>query len=441
MPEAHDTDLTTPADLARRFHALSCFDHIIVAVSGGSDSIALLRLLDLWVTAIRPDRPNIQVATVDHDLREGSADEAAFVANVAGALGYRHRTLVWRGSKPKSGVQELAREARYSLLLDVAAEFSGDSVILTAHTQDDQAETMLMRLARGSGPDGLSSIPARTSREGVVIARPLLDATKVQLKAFLKSVNQDWREDPSNTLTEFERIRVRTAQPARQQLALSDKALAQTAQRMQRARHSLELIAQDLLQTVAEGQNALHFGVFEWRSDMMGRFGAEVGIRCLRRVVHVIGAQTARPNLSQIERLYETLAENGFRGTTLHGARFIMINGSDRQRLFIFRETGRLGLRQLDLTPGMDALWDGRFAVRAGPELSNGFNMRALRQEDLSELQIPTLDHIPASLRTAILLTLPAVWQGSTLLGVPHFNACHAEISVDVAQIKTRLCN
>ncbi len=439
MSDAPDSDLTAAIELGRHFGFLEDFDHIIVAVSGGSDSMALLRLIDLWVSQEQLDRETFHVLTVDHGLRDGSADDAAFVEVAAKSLGFPTRTLTWTGDKPSSGLQALAREARYRLLCDAAKVLSGRGIILTAHTQDDQAETVLMRLARGSGPDGLSAIPALSVRNGVTIARPLLDLTRRQLVSLLQSLGQPWRDDPSNDLKDFERIHIRHAQSARQQLRLCDQALAQTARRMHAARQSLNLIAAHMLQQAAHDQPALPVGAFAWRPESMNQYGADVAIRCLRHVIHVIGGQSDKPNLSQVENLYDTLSDPAFRGTTLHGSRLVPVDNLGARRIFILRETGRLGLPDLTLEPNTTALWDGRFAFRTAPKLADGYRLRPLRPDDVRKLELPHGDGLPTCLWREVLLTLPALWCGDQLLCVPHFEACEGDITFDRSHLSDRL--
>ena len=139
----------------------------VLAISGGPDSTLLLR----GAAGLRPfgEVLPLVTATVDHGLRPESAAEAEQVAAWSEAIGIPHRTLRWHGEKPRSGLQEAAREARYSLLAELARDI-GAARVLTAHTLDDQAETMLMRLARGSGLSGLRGMAAETHLQGIVLA-------------------------------------------------------------------------------------------------------------------------------------------------------------------------------------------------------------------------------------------------------------------------------
>lgn len=182
---------------------------VIVAVSGGSDSIALLVLANIW--ALKHD-VTLQAVTVDHGLRPEAAAEAAFVSGVCAGLGVPHVTLAWEGLKPSFGIQEAARQSRYSLMDDFAHEIGAD-VILTGHTRDDQAETILMRCLRQSPSGdgrGLSGMSQNTwLYGGCSIYRPLLCTDRKMLRDFLTGMTQSWVEDPSNHDTSYERVRLR----------------------------------------------------------------------------------------------------------------------------------------------------------------------------------------------------------------------------------------
>ena len=153
---------------------------LLLAVSGGPNSLALMLLASRW--SLRDKMP-IHVATVDHGLRANSREEAIFVAREAEALGFPHRLLVWEGAKPLTRLQERAREARYVLLAGCAAEIDPSCAVVTAHHADDQAETILFRLCRGSGVAGLSGMSAVSTLDGLKLLRPLLDTPKTALEA------------------------------------------------------------------------------------------------------------------------------------------------------------------------------------------------------------------------------------------------------------------
>lgn len=213
------------------FEGLSPEARLLAAVSGGPDSIALLGLLAEWAKG--PGRPAIHAATVDHGLRPEAAAEAEDVAALCRRLGVPHRTLRWEGAKPASGVQTEARRARYALLAAEARRLGG-AALVTAHTLDDQAETVLMRLAHGSGPSGLVGMRARAERDGLVLARPLLGIAKARLVATAQARGLPFIRDPSNADERFERVRWRAAMPLLAQRGLTAERLGRLAERMAR---------------------------------------------------------------------------------------------------------------------------------------------------------------------------------------------------------------
>jgi tRNA(Ile)-lysidine synthase len=203
--------LSTPASapLFDGFVALALGDvpTVAVAISGGGDSTALLSLL---LTKFPPDqqRPRVLALTVDHRLRPESAEEAERVGALCRRLGVEHRVLVWEGQKPSRGVAEAARLARYRLLAKAARD-AGAHIVLTGHTADDQAETFAMRSQRGEGPGLAGMAPATLFNSSVWFVRPLIDARRADLRAYLRARGESWIDDPSNGNPAYERARIR----------------------------------------------------------------------------------------------------------------------------------------------------------------------------------------------------------------------------------------
>ena len=213
---------------------------IVLAVSGGPDSLALMWLAARWRHALTRG-PRLLAVTIDHGLRREAAREAREVKRLARSLGLTHRTMRWTGAKPKSGLPAAARSARYRLLVKAARE-SGATYILTAHTRDDQAETLLMRLVRGSGIAGLSAMARESEREGVRLARPLLDVPKSQLIATLRKAKLGFADDPTNRDVSFTRPRLRALMPALAAEGGDARNLARLASRLARANTAIELL-------------------------------------------------------------------------------------------------------------------------------------------------------------------------------------------------------
>lgn len=246
-----DDDLSPiPAQAARALFAdWRAAPSLLLAVSGGPDSVALMWLAARWRRALK-NGPQLLAVTVDHGLRAASAREALDVKRLAGTLGMAHRTLRWTGDKPASGLPAAARAARYRLLAQ-AARAAGASHILTAHTRDDQAETVLMRMARGSGLTGLRAMARQSDRDGIILARPLLDVPKARLVATLQKAGIGFAVDPTNADPDFTRPRWRALAPALAAEGLHARALARLAGRLRRADQALDLMADGAEQALA----------------------------------------------------------------------------------------------------------------------------------------------------------------------------------------------
>lgn len=233
MPSAErDARPFADDELSSLFSIFPRNGRVILAISGGADSTALLVLAQRWRVG-QSNGPDLIVATVDHGLRAGSLPDAERVCALADQLGLPHELLTWNGAKPSTGIEAAAREARYGLLLRFAQKIGAIAVSL-AHTLDDQAETVLMRLAAGSGPAGLASMRARETRGTVELLRPLLGVRKARLAATLRNAGIDWSDDLTNVDSRFARGRLRNAAAVLAREGLTPERLARLAARMAR---------------------------------------------------------------------------------------------------------------------------------------------------------------------------------------------------------------
>lgn len=294
-------DALSDEGLDRLFASLNHASGIVAAVSGGPDSTALMHLIARWSAA--GERPPVLVATIDHGLRPEAAAEATFVAQEAAALGLPHRVLAWTGDKPRTGIQEAAREARYRLLLDHARE-AGASHLLTAHTRDDQAETVMMRLARGSGLSGLSGMPRETNRHGIRHVRPLLDWPKSALLDLCR--REGWRfvDDPSNASERYARVRWRRLMPLLAAEGLDAERLARFAERAAQADEALDLKAREALERagpVFEGRG------LSFQAGILASEPFEIALRVLEQGIAGTGLENSR--LHRLEACTERLRE------------------------------------------------------------------------------------------------------------------------------------
>jgi len=329
--------------------------HLAVGVSGGADSVALAVLAQDWV---RARRGRVTALTVDHGLRPESAGEAAAVGRQMASFGIEHRVLTWRGAKPLSRVQDHARRARYALLCDWCRE-TGVLHLLLAHQRGDQAETVLMRLASGSGPDGLAAMAAVVETPAVRLLRPLLANAPEQLRATLRERGVSWIEDPSNLDPAYQRNRVRAALPGLAETGVTECGLAEFADRMGRAREALEESAAVLIGRAVHLHPA---GFARVDRHALASAPAEVSLRALGRVLAAVGGRGYGPASAKLERLHARLAKDcADVRNTLAGCRVIC----DSRSILVCRE--QRGLPEpTAVTAGERLLWDGRFRIGLG---------------------------------------------------------------------------
>lgn len=287
----------TDDELPALFATFPVSGRVILAVSGGADSMALLVLALRWRTQTKAQTEFI-AATVDHGLRPEARREAKTVAAAAKALGVAHRVLVWRGAKPKTGIEAKARTARYTLLGKLART-EGASHVATAHTLDDQAETVLMRLAAGSGPAGLGGIRPVEPGDGFILVRPLIAVRKARLIATLRAAGTAWSEDPMNRDLSFARPRMRAAQAALAAEGLTPERLGLLAARTHRAETALAVLAEASIRPS---------GSVEGRALAAGP--DEIAIRRLTAEIRAVRPQKPhRPRLEQLETLWDELRQ------------------------------------------------------------------------------------------------------------------------------------
>jgi tRNA(Ile)-lysidine synthase len=292
-------------EAADLFSSLSAEARLLVAVSGGPDSVALLALLAEW--AREPGRPALHAATVDHGLRAASGEEAQGVAALCDKLGVPHRILRWIGPKPDTGLQERARAARYALLAD-EAERLGGAVLVTAHTLDDQAETLLMRMARGSGPSGLAAMRERIRKGPITLVRPLLAVPKARLVTTAQAQGLPFVTDPSNGDPRFERVRWRSLMPGLADEGLSVERLALLARRIARLDEAAALRAKALLPELRLPAPAGAAPVLRLRFEALLAEPEEIVLRVIALALEDVGCESGGTRrLERLEACVEAL--------------------------------------------------------------------------------------------------------------------------------------
>ena len=307
MSAAEDAAPVSAAEARELFQPLARASALVLAVSGGPDSTALLLLAARWRRA-RKGGPKLVAVTVDHGLRRESPREARAVAQLARRLGIPHRILRWEGDKPTTGLQEAARAARYRLLAG-AAERARARYILTAHTLDDQAETVLLRMARGSGLSGLGAmapIAPLAAGRNLALVRPLLHIPKTRLVATLARAKVGFVQDPSNSDPRFARTRMREVMLTLAREGLDARRLAVLARRMRRAEAAIEMAVGAATAALSRGPWSSS-GPLRFDAASFAGLPAEVALRLLGRAI----AQTGNEGAVELGKLEALLAALG----------------------------------------------------------------------------------------------------------------------------------
>lgn len=355
-----------------------------VALSGGGDSVALLHLC-------RVAGLTVEAVTVDHALRAESAAEAAVVAGDCAALGVRHEVRVWRHGAVGGNLMDAARRARVGLIRDWAVK-RGIGVVALGHTRDDQAETLVMGLARAAGIDGLAGMRPSWTEGGVRFVRPLLEAGRAELRAWLEAQGIPWIDDPTNENDRFARVRARKALAVMEPLGISAEGLVTVARNLAEAREALDAaMAEAAARLVREVAGALVL-------DAPG-FAALPG-EVRRRLVVAALAWVSRagyaPRADAVARLAAAIIDG--RDATLWGCRL--------RRGVLMREAKATGT-------GAGPLWDGRWVIE-GP-WAQGLTVRAMGAEGLRACK----DWRAAGVSREILAVTPGIWAGETLVSAP----------------------
>ncbi|MCE9507484.1 MAG: tRNA lysidine(34) synthetase TilS [Alphaproteobacteria bacterium] len=383
---------------------------IAAAVSGGGDSLALTFLLQEW---IRSRGGEMLALTVDHGLRPGSAGEAAQVRELLQARGVAHEILHWEGNKPSTHVQELAREARYELLLQACQSY-GFPVLAVAHNLEDQLETFWMRLAHGSGLDGLSAMAPSREAGGVSIIRPVLPFSRAQLRETCAQHDIHWIEDPSNRNEKYLRVKLRQFENLLAEEGLTPARLSQTLQKLEDAREALQVMteraAASCVRLHPEGYAALKISA--WKE-----YPRDIQRRILGQALGTMAASAYPPGFEALEQTRLDLHDPAFAGKTLAGCEIFPGRSGD---MLIAREAHAVAGR---VSAAKGEIWDDRFRVSGF--VSESLEIGALGEAGLAELR-KNIKGFGASMRKLEALpfkvkrVLPALWQGENLLAVPH---------------------
>lgn len=394
-------------DLMDRLGPFEPRPRVAVGVSGGSDSLALCILLEAWANR---SGGSLLALTVDHGLRHNAAAEAVQVGVWLAARGIAHDVLRWDGEKPAAGIQAAARDARHRLMAD-RCRSEGILHLALAHHLEDQAETTLLRFAKGSGPDGLAGMSPLRESGPVRILRPLLGTPRARLKEILESAGQPWIEDPSNRSAAYARVRLRAMADALAGEGWTPAHAADTARRAGRSRAALESATARLL---AEAAEVWPEGCVLLRPDPIRAAPDDLALRALGRCLASVGGARYQPRRDAVERFHGSLLEGAPpRGATLGGCRIIPRRDG---RLLVAREPRAAGER-IATRGGTTLRWDGRFLVTVPP----GSGGIVARLGPVAGAVPKHLERLPAVVRE----TLPVLLREDGAKDFPRFDSAN----------------
>lgn len=383
-------DVFRPVDFSGRAR-------VVVAVSGGGDSLGLLLLLQDHLKP-RANAPPLLAVTIDHGLRPESGEEAQRVAHLCRQWDIAHRTLRWGGAKPGSGVSEAAREARFDLLAQ-AAEDAGTDLVFTGHTADDQAETLAMRRARGHGR-GLAGIaPATLYNNRVWFLRPLLTERRASLRTFLRGRAVAWIEDPTNRDRRFERVRVRQS--------LSEDEIGRLLEQAEKEAAMREAAGREAAATTSRFADEVAPGLF--RLDKTGFIDAKGGtaLYAFRILLAVAGGTPHLPPENRAgEILSQAMAE---RARATLSRSIVTAHGP---HIYLHRENRNLPRTNLSA----ETLWDGRYRIVPSDDAPN-LTITPFGAANAHSAEIGGFD-APAGLVRSALAAQPALCSGGAWLGL-----------------------
>ena len=400
--------------LIKIFNAQIIDSKIAIAVSGGVDSMVLMNLAK--ESDFLNDK-NVFILVVDHGLRAESKQEAKFVKNEAKKLGFPTRILKWKGSKPNKRIQEEARNKRYSLLINFCRENNINNLYL-AHHLDDQIETFLFRMFRGSGLQGLTSFSSSYERNGLTLIRPLIDTPKSELISYARRKKINWVEDPSNENQKYDRVKLRKVLPLIYKEGFDKKVFLKSVKKLRLANQALDQITKEfVLQYVIINKNISVF----IKKELFLTAPEDVQLRVLQNTIRIFsGERYYSPNYLKILNLMNWARnDNNISAKTLGGTIFRKRKGG----LILYKEVKKLNdIKPIKLSKSKYKAWDNRFLIKINKSVKGEISY--LGNEGVKILKSKKIlgkkgfNGIPLT----ALYSIPAMWDGKRLISAPFFD-------------------
>jgi tRNA(Ile)-lysidine synthase len=384
---------------------------LAVAFSGGADSTAMVLLAARWA---KRRGGEVLAVTIDHGLRPESAAEAKLAQSRIRALGVAGKILRWKNNQPSSGIQNAARMARYELMSGWCRR-NGILHLLLAHHQEDQAETMLHRLGRQTGADGLAGMARIRETADVRLLRPCLNVSRNRLQAVVGAHGVDWVEDPSNQDQAYARVRLRNLLPALEVEKISPVSLGGTAHRLAEVRQSME---NQMALVLANSAEMSSLGYVRIDRAAIIDTEREIARRILERLLGSVGGNLYPARRYAADHLLDDIRQNShFKARTLAGCRIIQ----KKDDILVVREAARCPVQKVTLGGWLD--WDNRYRIlvsAAGISNRTDFFVRALGDGFPRKTAEKLTKNSPRVLNLAVRRALPSVWDRYGLVGVPH---------------------
>ena len=400
--------------LIKIFNAQIIDSKIAIAVSGGVDSMVLMNLAK--ESDFLNDK-NVFILVVDHGLRAESKQEAESVKKEAKKLGFPTRILKWKGPKPNKRIQEEARNKRYSLLINFCRENNINNLYL-AHHLDDQIETFLFRMFRGSGLQGLTSFSSSYERNGLTLIRPLIDTPKSELISYARRKKINWVEDPSNENQKYDRVKLRKVLPLIYKEGFDKKVFLKSVKKLRLANQALDQITKEfVLQYVIINKNISVF----IKQELFLTAPEDVQLRVLQNTIRIFsGERYYSPNYLKILNLMNWARnDNDISAKTLGGTIFRKRKGG----LILYKEVKKLNdIKPIKLSKSKYKAWDNRFLIKINKSVKGEISY--LGNEGVKILKSKKIlgkkgfNGIPLT----ALYSIPAMWDGKRLISAPFFN-------------------
>lgn len=384
---------------------------IAIAVSGGSDSVALLYLTNIWA-----EKNNIElfVISVDHNLRQQSKQETNYIQNISNSLNRKHYSLSFDHQNNFSNLQERAREGRYDLMTNLCVELD-ILVLLTAHHEDDYVENFCLRLERKSGIFGLSSSNINWHNNTQII-RPLYNIPKSELVEYLVIHNIKWFEDESNLSDKYKRNLIR------QKLAKSEDYIKAEiiAQQFKTNKLIEDELKPELISAIAEAVKMFEYGFAFLDLVKFDKFSNEVKVQLINFLLVIISGQSRVARFYSVSPILELITQDVNFKNTLHGC----VIKRTQNELLIYREFGRK-LPESKILLDKPVIWDNRFRITKNQETLNCF-VTHLSLEDYKiikkQLDLEPLKNLSCKNHNAILFTLPIIKILEKVIAIPHIS-------------------